>query len=90
MSHVGQFFDNNPFWTVAIIWLFAVAFMCILADAKTAKVRRIKRILVSVCMTFMIWGVFLAGLYDAAKLMPPVPAIKSPTVDSSCSYTVKP
>ena len=85
-----SFFDANPYTAMILIWLFTTALMCFLVDGATLKVRRIKRGLVCFIVTLMIWGTVMAGLIDASKLMPSVPQIKSPTIESHCTYTVKP
>jgi hypothetical protein len=65
---MNQFFTENAVYFADIaIWLGAVALLSFLADGPTPKVRRVKRIVVSIAVSIFIWAAIITGFYQTPE-----------------------
>ena len=76
---------QHEWWFIVLIyWLWFVAMIILFANNKK------KCIIGVVFATLLVWSIALNDVRSAGKETPPVLRIKSPTVTSSCIYTVNP
>jgi hypothetical protein len=67
---IWKFLTENSVYVADItIWFAsgAVALLSFLADGPTAKVRRVKRIVVSIAVTIFIWAAIITGFYQTPE-----------------------